>query len=409
MGPVLKEYLRPVLEAYEEQKEKKTLPAEAPEQYRNWCINVFLARMEVLPDQDPEYKECLFLVQALSNGWLVSDIESLSTLYNSVQTLPAALKPAGNKLLGQYLSAKLNTLADRYELTKLTNAYWVTLQREDRRYKAIASEEIAKNGSRVVFPAEYPQDKDFSKTAGKEDVEGGVIYKEMDQEALDAIQAAHARENTDYIFDEISEAKMQTDAAKAFVPNAGQKFNKIAKSTSKAICEVMGESVYDEIREMNRGEVRDRKVKLHHSLGTKYQKQGCDVLEMDFAGSGGRDILKPYKGRSGTIHYDLSPEEFLEVHGTQAKKPNGKPFDYIYYKDKTIELPDGSSSVKKRYAIAGPTPDFPILLGIPNLGEYSVENSREYARRFAEDFLTPRFESAWSPIPSAIRCGKTTS
>ncbi|MBP5294318.1 MAG: hypothetical protein J6Y95_01210 [Lachnospiraceae bacterium] len=65
----------------------------------------------------------------------------------------------------------------------------------------------------------------------------------------------------------------------------------------RAIREVLGDSVYDEIGEMNRGEVKDRKVRLHYSPGTKYQKQGHDVLEMGFAGSGGQEMIRAHKGR----------------------------------------------------------------------------------------------------------------
>ncbi len=64
---------------------------------------------------------------------------------------------------------------------------------------------------------------------------------------------------------------------------------------------MIGSAVYDEIDEMSRGKLADRKVKLHHSTGTKHQKEGHDVLQLEFAGSGGHDVLKKHKDRNGGI------------------------------------------------------------------------------------------------------------
>lgn len=56
---------------------------------------------------------------------------------------------------------------------------------------------------------------------------------------------------------------------------------------------------------------------------------------------------------------------------------------------------DGEKSFQKlRYTIAGPTPGEYYGAGLFNLGEYSIENTKMYARRFAKEFLEPHFR-AW--------------
>lgn len=173
------------------------------------------------------------------------------------------------------------------------------------------------------------------------------------------------------------------------------RFHDLPKTAKQAVCEVLGSEIYDEIDEMHRGEVKDRRVKIHHSLGTKHQKQGEDVLELEFAGSGGKDTLKKHKDHDGDIVESrfASQEEAEAFYGKKALKPNGKDyFDYIRYKEKTMTLPDGSTSAKTRYSFAGPTPDLKYWPGIPNVGEYSVENTRENARYYAAQFIAPRFE-----------------
>ena len=76
------------------------------------------------------------------------------------------------------------------------------------------TEETKKNNERIVVPSEYPLDKDFARISGVQNVENGVRYADIfkDFDVLDAfndLQTDRARENTEYIFSEASEADIQ--------------------------------------------------------------------------------------------------------------------------------------------------------------------------------------------------------
>ena len=253
--------------------------------------------------------------------------------------------------------------------------------------------------NKKIYPLEYPEDKDFGKIAAGKDPKKGIGYADVfkNDDAYRAERNELARENTEYILDEIPERKRQTEKERIFSPNAGQLHNKITVSASQAVGEVIGSAVYDEIDEMSRGKLADRKVKLHHSTGTKHQKEGHDVLQLEFAGSGGHDVLKKHKDRNGGIDdiKNMTKEEAEAKYGKKAKKPGStkNEFDYIRYKESTMETPGGKTATKKRYAFAGATPDLPgILRGLINLGEYSIENCRNYAKHYGAEFLGPRFD-----------------
>ena len=376
-----------------------------PEQQKNLCWTALTARVEALanPKNEEEYREageCRFLANALSNGWLVSDINMLQSVYNSVQSIPEGeYKTRGNKILSQFAGRKTNTLLDRFELMEIANNYMAQISYE---YPEVKEARVATNSHHnngVIFPSEYPNDKDFQATAGKDNIEDGISFGEINKNAqryndLKRKWEARARTGSDYVFDELSDEEREAEKQKPFVPNDAQRFNDITKTTRQAVTEVVGDDIYDEIEEMSRGSFEDRKVPLHHSLGTKYMQQGHHVLEMDFAGSSGKDVYKPYKGHNGGIDKSgfTSPSEADEFYGKVAQDRNGVNFKYIHYKESELELPDKSKANKIRYSIAGPAPDWWKISGIPNLGAYSIENTREYGRFFAEKFLEPYFD-----------------
>lgn len=202
------------------------------------------------------------------------------------------------------------------------------------------------------------------------------------------------RTNQNYYIPEIEDA-LQAESREHF--NAGMLhsfFGGINKKPVAVVREAFGEAVYDDIYEMNRGSAKDRTVRLHHSQGTKYQKAGYDVLEMDFAGSGGQDVYRAHKGRRGRINLkDKTAAQILEDYGTKAPKPDGKgEFDYIWKKERSMELPGNQSAQKIRYTFPGPTPGWLVFSGLPNVGEYSIQNCSDYARFYGEQFLTERFD-----------------
>ena len=382
--------------------DQQALLDQTPQEHKNLCLSALVGRMENLPQDDPEYKECSFLAHALKNGWLVDDIQLLRDIYASLSNTPSAYRPEANKILDQFASAKANKLSDRFEMLDITSWFLLNLGGAYPKYQKTKHSLIEHNRTKKIYPLEYPEDKDFEKTAGGKDPNKGVKYTDVfkNDESSEAYRNERdelARENTEYVFDEITERQRALEKETLFVPNAGQSWNKMTISASKAIGEVIGSSVYDEIGEMSRGKLSDRKVKLHHSMGTRHQKEGHDVLELEFAGSGGHDVQKFHKDRNGEIDdiKKLTEEEAKAKYGIKAKKPGSTKdeFDYIRYRERTIKLPEGKTATKMRYAFAGPTPDMPgILRGLINLGEYSIENSRKYAKHYGAEFLGPRFD-----------------
>ena len=75
------------------------MPHPVPEEHKNLCLTALMARMEALQPEDAEYRECSFLARALSNGWLVSDIDTLRSVYQTVLEEPEGdLRTWGDKI-----------------------------------------------------------------------------------------------------------------------------------------------------------------------------------------------------------------------------------------------------------------------------------------------------------------------
>jgi len=396
MLPELETILGTITGQYDERREKRTLTANYAAGQRNLCISSIIARMEALDENDEEYRECSFLARSLLNGWTVTDIPMLRDLYHTVHDIPEGrLRSEGEDLLGQIGSMKADTLSARFEMIGLMNHYYFGISRDFDRYKNKMIDFNREQARKTIYPAEYPVNDDFARLSGNNDPENGVSYAQaIDNNQLEeymSLKAESARTAEEYIFREVSDSERAAEEQRPFVPNEGQSRNGVTKRDSEAVREVLGDSVYDEIDEMRRGRLEDRKVRLHHSLGTKYQKQGHDVLEMEFAGSGGEDVIRGHKDRNGRIMLErLTPDAVIQTYGTKARGANGSEYDFIRYKNRDIKLPDQTTANKTRYTFAGPSPT--MFRGIPNFGAYSIESSRENARFFGEQFLAPRFE-----------------
>ena len=420
MTDVLKNVLDPIINDYKQQlkdytddqqkpEDQRTVPAPDKEYVaamKTLCLSNIAGRMEALRSTDPEYKQCSFLARCLMNGWTVSDIPFLDSMYEAIQGLAntSPLKKEGNIVLEQLAAQKVDTVAGRFYTLNDVNAYMSRLWRSNMSVYRPALNNITAFKNNTVFPAEYPDDAHFPEIVKNKDAAQGVSYRDIfeDDDSLRAFteqRTVDVRLKEDYVIREVTDRERRREKEQPFVPNVGQRHNKMEKPASQIIAEVVGSSVYEDIDEMSRGDIKDRTVRIHHAQGTKHQKEGRHVLEMDFAGSRGEDFVKMHKQRNGAIDKNLRPKEYLERYGTRALKPDGRSeFEFIHYKDRDLTLPGGQVAKRKRYAIAGPTPDWWIISGLPNLGEYSIENSREYAKNFGAQFLEPIFD-AWRANP----------
>lgn len=259
----------------------------------------------------------VFVSNALKNGWLVSDITAIQSCYKAIQAAPdSAYKTQADFILRQFAELEAVTLLDRFEtLRRLTTPLyniWSGSDKKSELSKTLRAGYTSTSAllGRNVFPAEYPNDLDFAKTAGSELLENGVNYYQISNDTgrfanYLSVAEEGRRTNQNYYIPEIEDA-LQAESREHF--NAGMLhsfFGGINKKPSAVVREAFGEAVYDDIYEMNRGSAKDRTVRLHHSQGTKYQKAGYDVLEMDFAGSGGQDVSRAHKGRRGRIKREI--------------------------------------------------------------------------------------------------------
>lgn len=403
MGNLLNQNLQAALSVYiadyNQLHQQNALESSIPPKMSNLCISLLNGRMGALEaqglDSGDEYRECKFLSGALSNGWLVSDLNMLSTVYETIQSMEdGAVKTEGQKLLDQMSSIPINTVTYRIHAFDALISYLAPMLDEES-FSACSDLVIDQYKKKQLYPCEYPNDKQFSSFIQADENTVKASYWELIKEndrriALKAEADARAREKEDYVITAKSEAEREKERSTPFRPNAGQRHNKITKSTRQAIEETFGSAVYDEIDEMQQGSVAERTVPLFHSQGNKWLKAGHEVLEFEFAGSGDKIVRKPQKSRRGVINTGgLSEDEVNWKYGQELK---GHKF--IRKAERNIASVNGQNIQKLKYSLAGPSPDWSFLSGLFNLGSYSIESTRAKARDFAKQFLEPRF-TAW--------------
>lgn len=350
-----------------------------------------------------ESMECEFLAQVIENGWLPDDMEMMMELYDAIGNMPPGpAHIAGDNLLQELYDTKIDEVGKRAALLSKCAGYLNALGKNEEygHLHKLVNESLGVD----IVSSEYPEDEElhsYYDTTGKFDANRTVKVGSPveDYEALYKMALRYnnapdklnesIRMKEDYVL------SMQTDEKlEQFKINEGQKANKIKKSNRTAIKEVYGDDIYDEIDEMKKGSDAERTIKIHHSMGNKWMREGCDVLEIDFAGSGYKEIRKEYHGQHGKKFSDgtVNPTETLEAEfGTLVDKPGGGKYSHLRSKTVPIKV-NGEQKYKTRYTIAGPTPDLPFKPGLLNWGEYSIENTRVYGKNFAVKFITDIFK-----------------
>lgn len=394
MEELIEQQLKALINPYNDRSANKSLTVDYVKSQKAKCIALLTDRMQYMNQSSADYKEYDFLARSLLNGWLVSDINSLKTLYQTVQKLPEAdgKRRRGEALLDQYKFVKADTLTKRAALHQLSlNTLFSVNTTVSRTY-------LSNFGKRTVFPAEFPDDMDFKIVSKSEKPEDGVVFDTFSSSAENPelykrlVELARSQDN--YVMQELTDQERQAERnAPANKSRLHRFVGGIREKASDSIRKSFGDSAYDEIWEMSRGSAEERRVTLHHSVGTKYQKQGHDVLQMEFAGSNGSEPLKNHKTYNDISKHlkTMSPEELNAAYGEAATKANSEAkLDLVRKKERTIELPDGVKAQKIRYNFAGVSPG--VLWGLPNFGDYSVQSSRDNARFYAEQFLEPRFK-----------------
>ena len=376
------------------------------------CQMSLMERMDTLRragrGDDIEVKECEFLYKALRRGWVVGDLEMLSALFEFYYSPNNLVDPdnriAGQSFLDELTNTDIKTVASRYVLLNkmvgVVFANGVTPDVEE------LNRLINKSMSADLAFLEYPEDEDFLeifKNKGKinsnqqmdkgKPAENYSMLKNMakSNNSLSDAEKNAIRGKNDYVMDRLSDEQLEM-----YNIHQGHVHNNITKSTRQALKEVFGDQIYDDIDEIHKGKMEDRKVNIHHARGYNQLLKKEEVIEIDFAGSGFRENRREYLGEHGKAFTDktISDENTItRQYGTKVKKKNSNSyFSHLRSKDTTVEFEDGTKMTKTRFSIAGPTPDLWIKPGALNVGEYSIENTRGYGRDFVADFLKPIFE-----------------
>jgi len=359
---------------------------------RALCVNALEERMLTLEAEgktaETEYDECVFVRNALQNGWLPSDVRMLIGMYEAVHHLPeGSAKGKGMDTLSLFTSGRADTVERRYDILDAAVNYFITMNGNEMEAVYNAVNTVISN---PVQYTEMPNDEKFQHNAYGIDLRLKSLRVKAEftgprRERLKQVE----KEKNDYIMETLTEEDMEK-----FAPHKGHKHNKIKKSNRKALKEVYGEEIYDDIDEMHKGSMEERRVKLYHAYGTRLMKEGKEVLELDFAGSGFQDVAHAHKGRNGIVYQNR--EEVMEQNygGARVEKKGGGKFRFIRAENKPVKTNDGKTLTKTRYSIAGPTPTLWLFPGTFNLGDYSIESTKVYARDFAQKFLEPHFR-AW--------------
>lgn len=359
-----------------------------------------------------EAKECIFLNNALVNGWTIGDLDMLSSLFELyIKTENPQDKKSLETILTEIDSTKIEKLDERFNV--LNNTATVLHNLQNRKTPSVEEVDKKLNDalSAKIMYNEYTEDEEYNDFYKKE---GLLISNQQSgkgkpannynmllevarfQSILPDEERQSVRLKEDYIME-----RLKDDELEKFDIHLGHKHNNIYKSTRRALKEVFGCEIYDDIDEMHRGSKEDRKVKIHHSTGTNQVKKGEYVLEIDFAGSGFQQARKEHHSQHGKAFKNKvknTEQSIKNEFGELVKKKDGTPYKHLREKKTRVIRDDGKKVYKKRYSIAGPSPDLWFKPGALNIGEYSIDNTREYGKDFASDFIVDLFKKWESGI-----------
>lgn len=350
-------------------------------------------------ESERERYGCAYLYTMLNNGWTVGDMEYFLRFNEFVEGIQdEKLRAVGIKLINELSETKIDTVDMRYELLNKCGGFLATCGKM-KGVDEVRTHLNSSLGANLNY-SEYMNDKEFINSFDKEGkfnphrlINKGRPIEEYESLYTSAIR--HSKLTTEekqlirnrehYVIKEKTDTELEQ-----FNLTEGHKEHKITKSTRNAIKEVFGEELYDDIDEMSKGDETERAVRMHHALGNKFLRKGEEVLELDYAGSGYKEVRKEYRGQHGKMFTDgtRSSDDSIKAEFGELVQRGKTTYKYLRSKKSEVEV-NGKKMEKTRYTIAGPSPE---NKGFWNFGEYSIENTRSYGRRFSAEFLTKIFE-----------------
>ncbi|MCR4945761.1 MAG: hypothetical protein K5929_02295 [Lachnospiraceae bacterium] len=208
---------------------------------KNKCISLLDERIdELVAGGDfgtDEYNKCTLVSSALKNGWLVSDIGMLLSVYDAVKTLAYGSRERldGEEILSQIENRRADTVADRFGMLRILSFYMIghnTKSPESgKSYKLINSN----YHPRIVYATEYPKDSGFKAYAiddkGQMRTSYVALYQNPEKYSLfEEERDKKARESDSYVMGMDADEERIRKRKDGFVPNPGQKLNNIKKS-----------------------------------------------------------------------------------------------------------------------------------------------------------------------------------
>ncbi len=186
---------------------------------------------------------------------------------------------------------------------------------------------------------------------------------------------------------------------------------------------------YDNLQIIQRSiNKKDRTKVLHHAVGTKQLKENHDVVQFDIAGSGTYHFRKYHNGYHGNIKTTYTEEQRVKQLGNRLNEGEAGSGFYSYWgrfkhfvkglfgiksspqwirckkksisadtvKENILRFSNSPKDITKnyqdrqkiRYNVAGPL----NFMGWFNLGEYSIQNTRQRILDMGKNFLTQRFD-----------------
>ena len=147
---------------------------------------------------------------------------------------------------------------------------------------------------------------------------------------------------------------------------------------------------YDKLATSENAE--DRKLKLHHSLGTRLVEEGQNVMEIDVGGSGYYAFRKAHAG-----FYDKKPKTDTEhFKATFGAKVDHASKGGIFQKVKKV---GAARKELERYNISGPL----SVRGLLDGGDFSINKIAGYVHDLGQSYITSVMSSEeWEMNPTPI-------
>ena len=352
--------------------------------------------MQVIGDpESPDYRRMALKAAALNNGWTPEDMAVMDALFDASLLPDPGIRTQAEGLMDIIQNAPITAVAERQAWLSALGAFCEITAAADIPVSENLRTAVTNASEREVLPTEYPADEDFLQNLADEDK---FTIQYFSDKASDPVHvAASMLQNRMEDHRRKSDAQRRADADRDYyvmpkTSEAGDEYfsknlvhvtYKMSKSNRQAAKEVFGDAVYDSIDEARKGSAEERKVPLHHSVGTKKAAAGSYVFEVDFAGTSFTQTHRDHHGLDGWYGKlakeggnDPKLRELLDME--YGPLVDGRT--HVREKETEIKTESGQVITKKRLTLSGPN--------TTDTGEYSIADNTNYATEKLKGYIT---------------------